>query len=148
MFFCKICRLSNPYMFLLTTIITWPDLFLYLYGNMENREYSYYLSGCLVTTTRLTARDIYKWRPKKRINSRGEIQLLLRERQAYCHIYDHHQYSKTFWSWKNGALNLQITLPFPFSLQYSPCCIRVPLDRLRILVAHRALIIPPSTKDE
>ena len=79
--------------------MTWPDLFLYLYGNMDNREYSYYLSGCLVVTTRLTAIHIGRYTTggqKKGINRRGEIQLLPREGQAYCHIYDHPQYSKTF----------------------------------------------------
>ena len=85
--FCFRFVCCPAHMFLLRTIITWPDLFLYLYGNMENREYSYYLSGCLVTKTRLTARKIYNWRPKRSINSRGEIQLLPREGQAYCHIF-------------------------------------------------------------
>ena len=144
MFLLQICLLSSPYMFLLRTIITWPDLFLYLYGNMENREYSYYLSGCLVTKTRLTAKKIYNWRPKKSIIRKGEIQILPREGQVFLFLWP----PSIFQGWKNGALNLQIILPFPFSLQYSSCCITVPLDRLRILVAHRALIIPPSTKDE
>ena len=44
--------------------------------------------------------------------------------------------------------DIKIHLGFEDSYLVPPPTIRVPLDRLRILVAHRALIIPPSTKDE
>ena len=153
MFLLQICLLSNPYMFLLSTIITWPDLFLYLYGNMENREYSYYLSGCLVTKTRLTAKKIYNWRPKKSIIRKGEIQLLLREGQAYLWPPSIFQ---DILKLEERGIEFTDYFTFPiftsiFFLLYNSTLLHftsIPLDRLRILVAHRALIIPPSTKDE
>ena len=59
------------------------SLFVWKYGKQRIFILPIWVSGGHNKINSYTYRDVYNWRPKKRINRKGEIQLLVREGQVF-----------------------------------------------------------------